>query len=230
MPPTTEVEKAHDMTIAQGSDSDSDSKSDAGPSSVLIASSTLSDIPPSNSPDTPIHSRSYRSTSPQPSTSTGINIDARHITVRRPRKERQAESSDFELDTSQKKLAHPNTFQTLRKKKIKNPRKPSFAHIYSIMSYACRKRDRQIYRLWMTIQDIIGQASLRPVLIRRLFWTPNLIHWHRILICTFVYVNGLNPEIFFEWVILLQLGRDSAAYRHFCALFRLFENGRNYTL
>ena len=98
------------------------------------------------------------------------------------------------------------------------------------MSDAHRERDRQIYRLWMTIQDIVGEASLWPVLIRRLFWTPNLIHWHRILICTFVYVNGLNPEIFFEWVNLLQLGRDSAAYRHFRALFRLFENGRNYTL
>ena len=122
-PPTTEVEKAHHMTIVQGSDSDSDSESDAGPSSVPIASSTLNDIPPSNSPDTPVQSRSYRSTFPQPSTSSDINIDDRHVTVCRPRKERQAESSEYELDTSQKKLAHPNTFQPLRKKKSQKSKK-----------------------------------------------------------------------------------------------------------
>ena len=91
-------------------------------------------------------------------------------------------------------------------------------------------RNREIYQLWMTIQDIIGPANLWPRKIRRYYWTPNLIHFERILICTFVYVNGLNPEIFFEWVALLNLGRDRAANRHFNALFRLFEAGRNYTL
>ena len=27
-------------------------------------------------------------------------------------------------------------------------------------------------------------------------------------------MNGLNPEIFFEWAALLNLGRDRAAKRH----------------
>ena len=44
-PPTTKFEKTHHMTILQGSDSDS--VSDAGPSSVPIGLSTLNDIPPS---------------------------------------------------------------------------------------------------------------------------------------------------------------------------------------
>ena len=89
---------------------------------------------------------------------------------------------------------------------------------------------RQIYEVWMTIQDIIGPAYLWPINIRRYFRTSNLNHYQRILVCTFVYVNGLNPEIFMEWVQLLNLARDPAAIRHFNALFRLFESGRNYTL
>lgn len=91
-------------------------------------------------------------------------------------------------------------------------------------------RNRQIYNLWTSIQDIIGPANLWPVNIRRYFWTANLNHFQRILVCTFVYVNGLNEVIFLEWASLLKLGRDSAANRHFEALFRLFHAGRNYTL
>ena len=42
----------------------------------------------------------------------------------------------------------------------------------------------------------------------------------------FVYVNGLNPEIFMEQARLLHFGRDQAAYRHFEQLFSAFENRR----
>jgi len=31
-----------------------------------------------------------------------------------------------------------------------------------------------------------------------------------IIVCAFVYANGLNPELFFEWSELLELGRDRA--------------------
>ena len=89
----------------------------------------------------------------------------------------------------------------------------------------------QIYELWMTIQDIIGRASLWPYLIRRYFWTPHLKLWQRTVVAAFVYVNGLNPQIFMEWAELLHLGRDSAAYRHFHYLFDTFESEpRRYNL
>ena len=86
------------------------------------------------------------------------------------------------------------------------------------------------YVLWMDIQDQIGQASLWPRMIRALFWMKNVTHWQRIMLATFAYVNGLNPEVFMEWVHLQQMCRDGAALNHFQALFRLFENGRNYRL
>ena len=78
---------------------------------------------------------------------------------------------------------------------------------------ACITRNQQIYQLWMAIQDIIGSASLWAHNIRRLFWTPNLKHFERIIVCTFVFINGLNPEIFLEWALLLNLGRDPSAHR-----------------
>ena len=84
----------------------------------------------------------------------------------------------------------------------------------------------QIYNLWLTIQDIIGPVRLWPFYIRRLFWTQNLNHFQRILIGAFVFVNGSNPEIFFELARIIGLGRDESAYRHFRALFRLFEHWR----
>ena len=92
-----------------------------------------------------------------------------------------------------------------------------------------RSRNRQIYELWTDIQDIIGSASLWPYRIRRLFWKQGVQHLDRILLATFVLVNGLNPEVFMEWARLIGLGRDGAAYRHFEALFRLLPE-RNYTL
>ena len=78
--------------------------------------------------------------------------------------------------------------------------------------------------LWMTIQDIIGAAKLWPYRIRRLFWTQHIKHWDRILICVFVFVNGLNPEIFFEWATLKNLCRDRSAENHIRYLLRTFEN------
>ena len=90
-------------------------------------------------------------------------------------------------------------------------------------------RNRVVYEHWMAIQDIIGDAKLWPKSTRKLFWTTHLRHFQRILIATFAYVNGLSPELFMEWARLMDLGRDSAAYRHFDALFRIFPN-RNYKM
>lgn len=78
-------------------------------------------------------------------------------------------------------------------------------------------RNRDIYKQWMDIQDIVGPAKLWPLFIRRLFWTQSLKHLQRILITTFVYINGLNPTIFMKWVETMHLARDSAAQNHFSA-------------
>ena len=45
----------------------------------------------------------------------------------------------------------------------------------------------------------------------------------RHIISAFVFVNGLDPIIFFEWVNLKGLARDTEAYRHFSYLFNKFE-------
>ena len=65
----------------------------------------------------------------------------------------------------------------------------------------------------MSIQNIVGPARDWPFLIRRLFWTKNMRHFQRILIATFVYVNGLNPVIFMEWADQLNLARGKESIR-----------------
>ena len=85
--------------------------------------------------------------------------------------------------------------------------------------------------MWMTIQDIVGRASLWPVSIRRYFWTQNLNVSQRTLVASFVFINGLNPQIFMKWVEVLNLASDSAAVRHFQYLLSSFEsNPRRYNL
>ena len=88
----------------------------------------------------------------------------------------------------------------------------------------------QQYILWTDLQDIIGKANLWPLKIRKLFWTRNVKHFDRLLIAAFAYVNGLNPVVFMEWADLIQMCRDQAARNHFIAIFKLFEEGRNYRL
>ena len=40
--------------------------------------------------------------------------------------------------------------------------------------------------------------------------------------CTFVAVNGLNPEMFYEWVDLMSLARDYHSMREFRNLLHSF--------
>ena len=65
---------------------------------------------------------------------------------------------------------------------------------------AVMPNNRETFLLWHSIQDVIGRAVLWPVTIRRLFWASSLNHWQRIQLCSFAYVNGLNPEVLFEWL------------------------------
>ena len=80
-------------------------------------------------------------------------------------------------------------------------------------------------QLWKDIQDIIGNASLWPLNIRRLFWTKCVKHFDRIKLVTFCFVNGLHPDILLEWSQLKGLCRDENAFRHFKYLFTTFESG-----
>ena len=92
------------------------------------------------------------------------------------------------------------------------------------MAESRKSKNREIFETWTIIQDIIGHAKQRPHSTRRLFWTKHLKHWDRLLISTFVYVNGLNPDIFLEWAHLLDLGRD------FEALLKTVFQNRTYNM
>ena len=89
----------------------------------------------------------------------------------------------------------------------------------------------ETYCLWRDMQDIIGKASEWPRNIRRLFWGKSLHYWERIQVAAFVWVNGLNPDVFFDWCFLRAMfvpGSDH--HNHFIHLFNYFEEGRNYNL
>jgi len=87
------------------------------------------------------------------------------------------------------------------------------------------------YQLWTDIQDIVGPASFWPQRIRRNFWTRELSHIDRVLTAAFIWVNGLNPEVYYDWCELKQFfRRGSATHRHFQQLFAYFRQGRRYRL
>lgn len=87
-------------------------------------------------------------------------------------------------------------------------------------------RNREVYQLWKSMQDVIGDASKWPKLIRRLFWKRNLKQFNRCIVAAFVYVNGLNPEIFLQWVETQFLCRDKKGFEHFKFLFKKFDEGK----
>ena len=87
-------------------------------------------------------------------------------------------------------------------------------------------RNKQISDQWGLITELVGPAKLWPPRVRRLFWTKNIVHFDRFLVCCFAWVNGLDPKILFEWVELLGLCRDRAARQHMENLFKYFEEGR----
>ena len=94
---------------------------------------------------------------------------------------------------------------------------------------ACKSKNRMIFEKWTDIQEIIGPANKWPVLVRKLFWKGNIQHFDRLLVASFVFVNGLNPVIFLDWARLISLCRDETGYKHFEELFKLFDD-RKYKL
>ena len=52
-----------------------------------------------------------------------------------------------------------------------------------------------------------------------------------IQVAAFVWVNGLNPEVFYDWCFLRGIfAPGSDHHRHFIHLFNYFEESRNYNL
>lgn len=89
-----------------------------------------------------------------------------------------------------------------------------------------RSRSSTIYILWRDIQDIIGNASLWPIRIRRLFWTQHLRYFQRFLIVIFSYVNGLNPQLLIEWLKIQRGFSNAESERHVRELFIRLEEGK----
>jgi len=82
--------------------------------------------------------------------------------------------------------------------------------------------------LWKEIQDIIGLVSFWPQSVRRYFWMPYLSHWQRIITATFIAVNALNPEVYYDWCELKSFFcRGSRMHQHFQQLFAYFRQGRH---
>lgn len=54
---------------------------------------------------------------------------------------------------------------------------------------------KKINETWETIQEILAPAKEWPKWIADLFFTKNLNHAQRPLICAFIVFNGLDPEV-----------------------------------
>lgn len=80
--------------------------------------------------------------------------------------------------------------------------------------------------MWTHIQDVIGSANLWPKPIRRFFWAKRLNQWERVRVASFLWINGLNPETFYDWCdVRKRMTRGSREHRHFQELFRLIDAG-----
>lgn len=92
---------------------------------------------------------------------------------------------------------------------------------------ASESRKKKIYELWMDIQDVIGPAkNWKPKAIRTLFWSKNIKNYQRFRLAAFVYLNPLPHYMFFEWVDLMGLCRDTAARAHLKYLLKSFDEGK----
>ena len=82
---------------------------------------------------------------------------------------------------------------------------------------------KRICELWLEILDIIGPVRNWPPKMRNLFFTRGLTHYQCLKVCAFVYVNGLNPEMFYEWNDHFKLIAKADALRECKNWFTEFE-------
>lgn len=90
-------------------------------------------------------------------------------------------------------------------------------------------RNLQVFNTWTLIQDLVGDATTWPRIIRRVFWDKDAGHWQRIMLATFAFVNGLTPSVLFEWLSLLNFPQRKIDHMKY--LIKRFEdNPRCYRL
>ena len=80
-----------------------------------------------------------------------------------------------------------------------------------------------ICELWLEFLDIIGPVQNWPPKMRNLFFTRDLTHYQCLKVCAFVYVNGLNPEMFYEWNDHFKLIAKADALQECVNWFREFK-------
>ena len=78
--------------------------------------------------------------------------------------------------------------------------------------------------LFLLIEDLIGPSKEWPLWIKNLFFKQNLNHSERPLICSFIIFNGLDPEIFYDWVQKKNLARDQNALKEIKSLCNAYKN------
>ena len=83
---------------------------------------------------------------------------------------------------------------------------------------------------WLVIQDILGSHRKWPANIRMIFWRKQIPHFSRILLASFVFVNGLNVDILIEFLLLVNRNRTSGQIDEIISLLASFtENPKKYT-
>ena len=89
-------------------------------------------------------------------------------------------------------------------------------------------RSRHIFELWSTIVDIVGPVGNWPKHIRPLFWKKDIKDKERFKLSVFIYVNGVNPELFYEWIHAIKIlnPKNKSGWAHIRYLFKIMEEGR----
>ena len=88
------------------------------------------------------------------------------------------------------------------------------------------KDKRRIRRreLWLALQEIIGNHKFWPVVVRMIIWRQHISHFDRIVLSSFVFVNGLPPNILIEFLLLVNFSRNSGELEEIVTLLRAFES------
>lgn len=87
----------------------------------------------------------------------------------------------------------------------------------------CVSRYTLMRETWVDIQYIIGPHKRWPSRIRRIVWKKHIRHFERILISAFFYINGLNPEVLVDFLLLRNPRRASYEIREIKNLLKKFD-------
>ena len=88
---------------------------------------------------------------------------------------------------------------------------------------------RPLHVLWHLIIDLIGPRNKWPHWMPKLWWKNGT--WDeedRFKVTVFIYVNGLPPDILYEWCDVRKLLVDDKARHHIARLLDLFDNDPYY--